>query len=78
MGSFRLHGNAITGTLPTEIGPWNRLGKFSVPENALSGTIPTEIVRWREMERFTVQRELNPRDVADRERSRRRLARIGQ
>ena len=51
--------NAITGTIPTQVGRYTDLGaSFSVYMNSLSGTMPTELGACR---LWTVPRASDPR-----------------
>jgi len=35
--------NQLSGTLPTQIGKWNRLNTFALTKNRISGTVPTQV-----------------------------------
>jgi hypothetical protein len=38
-----LHHNALTGTIPSELGQVSKLGELIIGPNALTGTIPSEL-----------------------------------
>jgi len=49
-----IHGNAITGTLPSELGNISGLVRIDAIDNQLRGTIPSELAKLSHLERLNL------------------------